>query len=305
MSKHAGRKLKTTAEPTPPAALDPAKMTVRQYAVACVELHIDDWETANGRVAPESAQWKDAFWFFMRRMKSHPRLLNASPAEAATIFHKLFMDEPTIQDYCLREDFGLDDVVTFVQMKWAKIRMLADRSPLEAAIGAAKTAKTDFLAFQCSLDDARAHVAVLKKSGAILSTAGIQEYSRRKIGRDAVVVSFHAASLSAMPSFGVFLAALSRLHMMLAKADGKSPAEGRPPIILGTDNLGTLLGVRGKTAWEYRQRLVDLGILTKLPKQGIADRFTLEPMLLGTFAAEQERIQQRHTATYNAIDLDS
>ena len=303
MSKQAGRKLKT-AETTPPPALDPAKMTVRQYAVACVELHIDDWETANGRVAPESAQWKDAFWFFMRRMKSHPKLLNASPAEAAAVFHKLFMDEPTIQDYCLREDFGLDDVVTFVTTRWLKVRMLADMSPLQAAIEAAKTTKTDFLAFQCSMDDARSHVAALKKAGTIFSIADVKEYALRKTGREARVVSFHASELSVMPSFGVFLTALSRLHTMLARADGSTPLAGRPMLILGTDNLGTLLGVKGKTAWEYRQRLVDLGILGKLPKQGIADRFILEPMLLGTFACDQEAVNRQHAVRYSSIDLD-
>lgn len=303
MTRNAGRRVKAIEAATPPAALDSATMTVRQYAVACIELHVDDWETANGRVAPGRKQWKDAFWFFMRRMKSHPKLVNASPAEAATVFHKLFTQEPTIQDYCLREDFGLDDVVTFVQTRWAKIRMLADKSPLQAAIESAKVEATMFVVFRCNLDDARSHVSALQKSGDIRSPSAVKEYARRK-SVELITMSYRAGELSAMPSFGVFLAALSRLHSALALASGTTPFEGRPPLILGTDNLGMLLGVRGKTAWEYRQRLVDLGILTKLPRQGLADRFTLEPLLLGTYAYEQDQRHRRHVAAYNAIDLD-
>ncbi len=302
MSQPAGRNRKIATETQ--SIIDPAKMTLRQYAVACLELHVDDWETANGRVSRDSKKWKDAFWFFMRRMKSHPKLLNASPQDAATVFHKLFMNEPTIQNYCLSEDFGLDDVVTFVSARWDKVRMLADRSPLEAAVDAAKAAKTQFIALPCSLQSAQSHVEAMRKSGAMSSGKAAADYCKKHLHGEIIVAEFNASSLSSIPSYGLFLAALSRLHAMLARADQQRPVLARPALILGTDNLGTLLGVQGKTAWEYRQRMVQLGILTKLPKQGMADRFALDYLLLGTLAVEQERNHGRRVTAYQDIDLD-
>ena len=302
MSQPAGRNRNIATETQ--SILDPAKMTLRQYAVACLELHVDDWETANGRVSRDSKKWKDAFWFFMRRMKSHPKLLNASPQDAATVFHKLFMNEPTIQNYCLSEDFGLDDVVTFVSARWDKVRMLADRSPLEAAIEAAKAEKTQFIALPCSLQAARSHVEAMRKSGAISSVKAAADYCKKHLHGEIIAAEFSASSLSSIPSYGLFLAALSRLHAMLARADQQHPVLARPALILGTDNLGTLLGVQGKTAWEYRQRLVHWGVLTKLPKQGMADRFALDYLLLGTLAVEQERTHGRRMTAYRDVDLD-
>lgn len=306
MSQPAGRNRKIATETQ--SIIDPAKMTLRQYAVACLELHVDDWETANGRVSRDSKKWKDAFWFFMRRMKSHPKLLNASPQDAATVFHKLFMNEPTIQDYCLSEDFGLDDVVTFVSARWDKVRMLADRSPLEAAVDAAKAEKTQFIALPCSLQSARSHIESMQKSGAMSSSNALNDYCKKHLQGELIFASFNASSLSSIPSYGLFLAALSRLHAMLARADQqpyyRHPVLARPALILGTDNLGTLLGVQGKTAWEYRQRMVHWGILTKLPKQGMADRFTLDYLLLGTLAVEQERTHGRRATAYQDVDLD-
>ena len=322
MSNAAGRKLKTTAEQTPPAtektktpaANSAAKMTVRQYAVACLEWHIDDWEKANERTIKGSRWAKESAFFFMRLMKGHPKLISTPPEVAAETFAALFAHEPTVQDYFLSEGMGLDDVVTYVHSRWSKIRVLSGMSPLDVAVEQAK-ADNGLKVLWCGLpfDVTKKHYAQFLQDKKPPTWENLHAYFQQKAGTGLRTESILLRDLGVLtPSEGLFLAALWKLHLWLSKSAGTHPLTARPPMILSCDALGPVLGVSSKTAWTYRTRLENDAVIVKLPRQGPADRFELDPLLFGTWVFSGQRKVSGSVTTFadgrqrrtDKIDLD-
>lgn len=293
MSKQAGRKLKT-AETTPPPAAEKiktpavsaaAKMTVRQYAVACLEWHIDDWETANERTVKGSRWVKESAFFFMRMMKGHPKLINTPPEVAAETFAALWENEPTVQDYFLGEAMGLDDVVTYVHSRWSKVRVLSGMSPLDVAVEQAKAENgIKVVRSGLSWDATKNCYAQFLQDKKPPTWDNLHAYFTLKAGTGLKMESVLLRDLGVLtPSEGLFIAALWKLHLWLSKSADTHPMTARPAMILGCDAIAAVLGVSSKTIWTYRTRLENDAVIVKLPRQGPADRYELDPLLFGTW----------------------
>lgn len=316
---NAGRKLTSSESATEsPRQTAASKMTLRQFAVACLEWHIDDWEKANERTVKGSRWTKESPFFFMRQLKGHPKLLDATATQAAEVFASLFENEPTVQDYFLSENMGLDDVVTYVHSRWDKIRILPGMSPLDLAIEQAKGSEKIHVpavfgsggSYVLNFEQTKKHYLEFLQTKKKPTWDNLRAYFSAWGGAKEVDLSVRAVDVRLVelgvltPSEGIFIAAVWRLHWGLAKTQGEGPIEARPPMILSCDSLGEALGVSSKTAWTYRTRLEKAAVIVKLPRQGPADRFELDPLLFGTWVAANAKTIQGNVKPKPKIDLD-
>lgn len=310
MSNDAGRKLKATETAKTPDHPDPKTMSVRKWAAACLELHIDDWETANQRTV-KGGTWKDAAWFYMRKLREHPKLIEATPEQAAEVFADLFQKEQTVQDYFLGENMGLDDVVTFIHSRWSKIRSLSGMSPLDVAVEQAK-AQTTISVPWCGhgFEETKTHYAMFLATKTPPTWNNLHSYFR-KVQTGLKMENVRVQGMGNLtPSEGYFIAAVWYLHMWLSKAAGQTAMVGRPVLILSCDALAPHLGVTSQTVWTYRCRLENSAVIVKLPKQGPADRFELDPLLFGSWVVNKSQAADKRNGPYAdrfkspKIDLD-
>lgn len=230
-------------------------MTIRQWAIAVIDKAIEDWETANAGLPPTSRQWKEAIWFFMRRMKGHPRLMKADPHTAVGLFEQLWKQVPQVKEFIEREGMGLPDVSMHVLKRWDGIRCLAGQSPIFHAVALTKAEPVTFR---------------YAYSWSIAINCG-KEINLDDPAKETKKVDW--VDLHPIPGLALFMGTVWNLHQLLAKS---CPAGQSPSLILSCNSLSEALGVSSKTAWDYRRHLREREVLTLLPRSGPADRFRVE-----------------------------
>ena len=258
--------------------------TVRKFAVECINPAHAAWEQAtDGR----NGEWKQLTFFWLRELKRHPTMNGKPPDDVANAVARLFETEPDIRGLFEGDGFGKNDIQTFVQARWARIKCAGGENPLLAAARNARAKEITWKLLDSHLDE----VARLLPTRTPASLIGRQ-----------CKAWFH--ELDSNPMWGLFLATIWNLRQSLF--DPQEPTE--PVLILPCVTLGKALGVNQSTAWDHRIRASNMKLIEKLPlpkqsKQD-ADRFRLAsrfPVVLSYF---KERFLSTPRDSQNAIELD-
>jgi hypothetical protein len=269
--------------------VQPGKMTLREYGNAAVKLACMDHEEANAH-----SKWEmDAFFFFMRRMKSHPKLMNTDALAASGVMQRLAEQEPAINQFVDDCGMSFDDVVAFVIQRWTSCRTFAGLSPLEAALDLAYRRTVIEIPSEVvywSKDDPKRRRPAPTKEQWLSAPMSVQ---------------IEPATITP-PTYGIFCLMVFHAWKLLSI---DHPCPDKLEIILGTDSISELFKKRGvkisgKTIWDYRVRMEKACALVKLPKAGIADRFWFDlqlfQVMILTVTAQAEAARKRA----GIIDLD-
>ena len=261
--------------------------TVRKFAIECIDPAHEAWERATeGR----NGEWKQLTFFWLRELKRHPKLNGKSPQEVANAVISLFQTEPAIKDLFEGDDFGENDILTFVEARWSSIRCAGGENPLLAA---GRIAKGQQITWQIP-DTPEMQSSV----ESIFASQGLGVW-RRYAGKKCKAW-WH--ELDYNPIEGLFLATIWTLRNSMF--DPQQPTE--PVLILPCTTLGQALGVHHTTAWDHRRRAGKRKLIELLPRQSKqdADRFRLckeFPVILTYF---QERHLERPRTPSSPVDLD-
>lgn len=316
--------------------IDVTKMTIREYAAEAVRLAYEDLENAASTTQGSPNALEPTF-FFLRRLKVHPKLFQAPPAEAAGVVCRLFDALEEVDDLAERDGLNRDALHTYVMSRWESIRFLPGQNPWEVAIGLVKNGyKIQYPTAMNIVWIQNPLVTVAEKARFMADGYLPRKYvttqdhaeqrgslDRTKLDKnrysgDELIdtwcegmadATFHPHEVGDNPSQGVFYLGLLALHDMFTKAaDSQEPGTSRsvPELLIGTDDVGKKIGVAGQTVWRWREDLINSGMLG-VTRPGRGNNATLCRLSVRYFI--HFLWMQRHTkagrkASENAISID-
>ncbi len=270
-------------------AIDASKMTVREYAMACIELGVKDYHAAS-----EHTGHAEPMFFFMRRLKVHPKLVKQTPEYAAGVFQKLYSQEPWFREQCDGCEWlnSVDDLIAYVLKRWDGIRTLPDVTPWEVGFDAAMSQRALIVPEQV--------LAYVEKPG--MYDIGPALWESRP-----VAYSFPWDTVIP-PSYGLFVAATWHAYEVLLLNTNRGTT---PELIVGTDHVASIFSRRhpisGKTISAYRDRLAATRAIVrvaKTAKAGPAFRYHVNQLeLLRTIHGLKHQARRMADALGN-VDID-